>query len=502
MHSSNPVLIGQGQHVSKPREIDNPPEPIDLIAEAAKNAREDSGVEEIFREVDYIGVVDIWSWRYRNPVGRLAKKIGVNPGEKKYTELGGEAPQKLINETAEKIAEGEVELALLSGGEALAIKREAMKRGIDLSWPPIDEEPDSLAEKVEKSMKDVEMSHGLYQPTFVYPLFENALRANYGRDPEKHIEHLGGLCEEFSAKAAENPYAWFREKKSAEEIVTISSSNKMVSYPYRKFMTAMPNVNQSAALLLASEGKADELDIPENRRIYLWGCADAQELWHVTDRINYHTSPALKRAGGEALEMAGIRIDDVDYFDIYSCFPSAVEMTMDMLGIPEEDYRPSTLTGGLPYFGGPGNNYTMHSIASVVKKLRGEGSEKICLVTALGMYMTKHSIGIYSNRPKGGDKKWSRKDPKVYQEELDNMESPAFERKPKGVAEIETYTVTYDDGRPDRGIVIGRLENGSRFVANTPDDEEILREMVGREMVGMEGRVEHKKSSGRNVFSF
>ena len=58
----------------------------------------------------------------------------------------------------------------------------------------------------------------------------------------------------------------------------------------------------------------------------------------------------------ETFHMADCTISEIDAFDIYSCFPSAIQIACDEIGLDIDDPRNLTVTGGLPYFGGPGNN--------------------------------------------------------------------------------------------------------------------------------------------------
>jgi len=196
--------------------------------------------------------------------------------------------------------------------------------------------------------------------------------------------------------------------------------------------------------------------------------------------------------------MGGIGADDVAMFDLYSCFPSAVQMGLDALGMTPDDPRPLTVTGGLPYAGGPGNNYVMHSVATMVQRLR-ESPGEYGLVTGLGWFSTKHSAGVYSTRLPQGD--WRRADPTVDQREVDAMDSPPFVAQAEGDATVETYTVVFNrEGEPEQGIVIGRLNSGAgpRFFANTPPDRDLMLAMTRKEFVGARGRVHSQ--DGRNLF--
>jgi acetyl-CoA C-acetyltransferase len=196
--------------------------------------------------------------------------------------------------------------------------------------------------------------------------------------------------------------------------------------------------------------------------------------------------------------MASVAIDDIAHFDLYSCFPSAVQIGRDMLGIAPGDTRPLTVTGGLPYFGGPGNNYVTHSIATMIETLRAHPGD-LGLVTANGWYLTKHATGVYSTQPGAHD--WHRADPKIDQSAIDAEPHPTVVDDPSGAATVETYTVLFDrDGAPERGIVIGRTADGARFISNTPPDRPTLESMTTHEMVGAPGAVVHDAASGMNIF--
>src|SRR4029077_8013857 len=210
---------------------------------------------------------------------------------------------------------------------------------------------------------------------------------------------LGALCSRLSAVAAENPYAWFRAARAPDEIATPGPSNRMIGFPYPKLMNAIIEVDQAAAVLMTSVAEARALGIPRDRWVYLRGTGQAHDRWFVSERVDYTSSPAIREAGRQTLDSAGITIDRVDHLDLYSCFPAAVQIGRDMLGIAPDDPRPLTVTGGLPYFGGPGNNYSMHDIAETMARGRTRPGS-IGLVTALGWYLTKHAVGIYAGEPK------------------------------------------------------------------------------------------------------
>ena len=494
-----PIIVGVGQITNRSVDAQTAKEPLELMDLASRRAEADAGGGALLANVDSVQVVNVLSWPSVDPPADLAARLEARPSETVYTTIGGNTPQSLVNETAERIVRGQVRLALIAGADAVHGLRVARKSGEQLSWPTRGQPSPNWGDGRPGS-SELEGRHGATMPIHLYPLFENALRAQQGHSIEAHQRHLGELSAGFAAVAHDNQYAWFRDGKTAEEIATVSPANRMVCFPYTKYMNAMLEVDQGAALLMTSASIARELGIPEERWVYLLGCGDAVDHWFMTEKINYYTSPGIRAAGSRALRMAGLSIHDLAYLDLYSCFPAAVELARDALDIDAGDPRPLTVTGGLPYFGVPGNNYTMHSIATMVELLR-EDRERAGLVTGLGWYATKHAVGVYSGRPPSGA--WERTDPRVDQTELDALPRPELIEAADGSATIETYTVVHErDGRPQRGIVIGRLDDGRRFIANTPGDLRVLESMTAREFVGERGTVRHNASTNTNTFTW
>jgi acetyl-CoA C-acetyltransferase len=498
MDEQLPVIIGVGQVTQRPGS-ERARDPLALMAEAARLAEEDASASGVLAAVDSLRGVNIMSWPAQEPPADLAREVGASRAELIYTHIGGNTPQWQVNEAADRIHAGDIRLALIAGGEAVYSAIRARKQGIDLGWAPRGR-PQPNAGDPRAGVNAVEAAHGATLPASVYPLFENALRAQYGRGIDEHQRALGALCASFSAVAATNEHAWFRDAKSADEITTVGASNRYIAFPYPKYMNAIIDVDQAAAILLTSVAEARRLGVPEDRWVYLWGCGDAHDHWYVTERVNYFSSPAIRVAGQRALGMAGVSIGDIALFDLYSCFPCAVEIARDELGIPKDDGRPLTVTGGLPYFGGPGNNYVSHSIATMTERLRAAPGQ-IGLVTANGWYVTKHSAGVYSTEPPR--QPWHRTPPEVDQAVVDADPRPAFEAAPAGRATVETSTVVFGrDGAPERGIVIGRLEDGRRFIANPPPERDVLETMTRVETCGRVGRVSRAAEGETNLFVF
>ena len=498
MASAIPVLIGAGQFTYR-GDPGSSPSPVALLKIAAERAAADAGIGAAgLAAIDALAVAGFTidapgSNRgtiphSNNPPASLARTLGANPAWAVYSHMGGNTPQQLVNVLAERIANGETDLGLAVGAEFLGSAMKRLTKGLGFDdWREDEDlpEPERIGDP-RPGVSPYEARHALNRPINIYPMFENALRARDGRSLADHQARLGKLFAPFTKVAAHNPEAWFPVERSPAELVTVSEKNRMIGYPYPKLLNAIMEVDQSAAVIVASEAKARELGVPKEQWVYLHGCADAADLWNPIDRQNFYSSPAMRLTGKRALEMAGIGLERIDFIDLYSCFPVAVEIGAEEMGLSLDDPRGLTVTGGLPYAGGPGNNYVMHSIAVMARKLR-EKPGSYGLVTANGWYLTKQSTGIYSTtRP---DAPFEREDPMVIQRQIDALAHPDVIEAPQGAGRIETYTVVHRREGPYMGIVVGRDANDRRFVAVTPNDPATLAALEASEQVGRTGVV-------------
>lgn len=496
-----PILVGAAQftqRTAREGKVAESLSPIRMMAKVGREALDDAGIRAEAETVDTVAVVRFTAdspgdqgrlpkRMFRNPPLSVARHLGLEPRRALYTATGGNTPQWLVNRTAEEISNGECEVALLCGAEYIASLLGAMKQGVELDWG--DHDPGSDPEEIgdqRSGTTEYERRYGLHFPVNVYPLFETALRGQAGRTPDEHLKWLGAFFSPFSKVASENPYAWFPTWRSPEDISTPSEKNRFVGVPYTKYLNAVIEVDQAAAVVMTSVGKARAFGLPESKWVYLHGCGDASDIWHVSERVNFHSSPAIREIGRRAFAMAGKSIADMDFIDLYSCFPSAVEIGCRELGLATDDPRGLTVTGGLPYFGGAGNDYVMHSIVTMMGKLRADPG-KFGLCTGNGWYVTKHSAGIYSTAPKDG--RWEREDPKSYQKDIDAMPHPEVVERPSGRAVVETYTVVTDRKGQRFGIVVGRDGAGRRFLSRSSDDDATLDRMTREDMLGGTGEV-------------
>lgn len=457
-----PVLVGAGQLLQRSESLDDALDPSAMMAEAIRLAAHDAGLGSV-PAADSIRVVGLLSWRYGDPGHVVAGHLGLSPRETAVTPMGGNSPQSLVNSTALQIQRGDLDLAILTGGETSRTRLRARRAGVEPAWPtaPADRTPVVLGDDLDMS-HPAEQAQKVFMPVQVYPMFETAIRAAAGRSPEEHLALVAGLWSRFSAVAAANPWAWSRQSRTPEEIATPSPTNRMIGLPYTKYMNSNNDVDMSAALIMCSAERADALGIPRDRWVFPHAGTDCHEHNYVSNRWSFAHTPAVELGGRLALDLAGVGIDDIDLVDLYSCFPSAVQLGAQSLGLSLD--RQLTRTGGLPFAGGPWNNYVMHSIATVMRELR-EGVGSTALVWANGGFATKHAFGVYRTEPalRGFRHGYP-------QAEIDALPRREVSTDHAGRVTIEAYTVMHDrDGAPETAIAAVLTTDGTRAWSTSGD---------------------------------
>ena len=477
-----PVIIGVGQLNQRVDQGAPPLEPTELAVEAVRRAADDAGAarggDALLAGADEVAVVEIMSWRYRDPGRIVADAVGALSARSTYTESGGNYPQTLVNRAALAIQGGAADLVVLCGAEAWRTRSAARSSGGHPDWTLQADEisPDAMLGNDEPLGHPGEWARQLMMPIQIYPLFENALRATDGLTVDEHLDRISTLWSGFSEVAAGNEHAWIRRHYSPEEIRTPGPDNRMVGFPYTKLMNSNNAVEQGAAVIVASVERARELGVPTDRWVFPWAGTDAHDHWFVSNRWDLASSPAMRLAGRAALDLAGVGVDDLAHVDLYSCFPSAVQIAVRELGLSID--RPLTVTGGLSFAGGPWNNYVMHSIATMVERLRAD-ADAIGLCTANGGFVTKHAFGVYSTRPPATP--FRHQD---LQAEVDALPRRALAEDHTGPVTVETSTVMYGrDGGPEQAWIAALLDDGRR-AWGTSTDADLMKALVTEETAG------------------
>jgi acetyl-CoA C-acetyltransferase len=483
MESSNdiPILVGVGQ-VTEHGTAYGGLAPQALAAEAARRALADSGRPEALQaQLDVLAAVrttgDSMPESLRpfvapfggpdNFPGAVARRLACDPARLIYSPACGDEPQKLTTEFCGELAAGRCRAVLLVGAEAVATQRQAQAAGQTLDWN------ETVGGDVEDRglgidfMRHAQLErHGLGLPTTIYPLLEQARRGRLGQSRAACRLAMGELFSGFSEVAAANPHAMAPRALTAAQIADPGDGNRPIADPYLKAMVARDRVNQGAAVVLTTARLAAELGIPEAQWVYLHGAANVRERL-LLEREDLGASPAMTAAYRGALAQAGLTPGELAYRDLYSCFPIAVYCALEALGMAAgSDGRALTVTGGLPYFGGPGNNYSMHAIVALVERLRAEPGS-FGVVGANGGYLSKHAVGVYGTAPCA---RWQPPEDAALQTPIDALPAPAFTERPAGAGRVETYTVLYQGEQATAAVILGRLAaTGERFVALAED---------------------------------
>ncbi len=496
-----PVLIGASQFSQRDVTLETAQNPLDMFVRIAREAAEASGAGAgLLESIDTIALTSTAGWRAQNPPRLVADALGAKPRTEWVASIGGETALGLVNDVASQITRGETALGYVAGCNNMKSLAMAQRAETRMDWPEGGDGQPTIVGQSGSGSNDFEASAGLVMPINLYPLFENGLRHARGQSLEEHRAAMGALMHPFTRTAAANPHAWFPTERSPEELVTATPINRMIFFPYPKYLNAVLATEQAAGTLIASEEMAEQLGVPREKWVY-WrgGAIEIEDPWYVSERPSFAQAPALGTCHQTALVNSGIALEDIDLIDFYSCFPIAVAMATEMLGLDPADPRGFSITGGLPYAGGPGNSYSFHSLATAIDRLQNQEAET-ALVTGNGWYLTKHSASVLAREPHPDGLSPSAAAATDATRMTWNAPPVELDPEPEGPARVETYTIGYDrDGTPNQGIIVGRLaSNNARFLANTPADPELLEALAAQELIGTKGRV--RQEAGKSIF--
>ncbi len=456
----SPCIVGVAARTWHPDEVgeQGAPEPLAMWEDVARAAAADArSRRDILQQLDSLQIVYCQTTQYDDACARLAEQLHATPKHTYYSGIGGTTTQQLVDAVAERMLAGELDLALITSAEALATQRAYKKRGERFAYS---HRPDEKRPFPWESPPDpIEVAHEVFQAWLTFAVFDNARRAHLGMGLDEYRAEIGEVLAPMSAVAAANPNAWFPVARTAEEIVTPAPDNRMVGYPYTKYSVAVMDVDMAGALIVSTHERADALGIPADQRVYLRGWSYATDPVLVAAHRDMWRSPAMAHASQTALAGAGIAVDDVKYLDLYSCFASSLHFATDALGIAPTDARGLTVTGGLPYHGGPASGYLTHSIAAMVERLRADPGT-FGLVSGVGMHMTKHVYGCYSTEP----------GPITEPAPAAPAEETPVVANHEGDARVSAYSVVHGrDGAPEWALLVCDLGHSGRTYAQLRD---------------------------------
>lgn len=471
MDDTTPIIIGVGQVSERPEDPGYAGHsPMDLAGGALAAAFADAGARlppaPALDTLAAIRQFEISGTRYPAPFGHadnppraIAWRVGADPVRAILEVVGGQGPQRLIGELASEIAAGRSRLAAVVGAEAISTTRLLQKRGETRDWSErVDGAIEDRGYGYEGVVDAAALRHGVGAPIGGYALAENVRRARLGLSLGRYRDRIGALFAPFARVAARNPHAAAPHEWTTAELAALTERNRLVAEPYGRLVVARDQVNQGAAVVIASIAEARRLGVPEKRWVYIHGVADCAEP-SLLQRADMERSPAAVSAISSVLEIAGSNWSSLDFVDLYSCFPIPVFNLLDAFGLDPGDPRGWTLTGGLPFFGGAGNNYSAHAIAEAVMRCRAAPGTT-ALVGANGGIMSKYAAGIYSTRPADWrESRWRS---------LRGI-APAVEVRDAcdGEGIVESFTV--QPGKAGEVASVVALVDGRRVCANSAD---------------------------------
>lgn len=477
LSDNTPILVGAGQCVDRLKKDAQPPfsSPIALATAASMHVLNETGMPA--GALDTIAVTRTFAdaapaWQAplgssTNPPESIARRLGAQPTHRIYSNAGGTEPMQLLAEMCHEIARGAKRAVLLTGAEAIANERYAQRRKLQDDWQEnIDAPLDSREYKI-RFASPQEIRSGMFLPVHYYALIENAQADALNHTLSEHQRYMGQMMAPFSAVAASNPLSQNPRAFSVDELALPTTSNYPISLPYTKWLIAQDAVNQGAALLLTSIGYAKELGIDPGRWIYLRGYAAGMDI-PLSQRPDPGNSSTMDAVLTTALDRGECALSDIDLLDIYSCFPCAVHAACEALKLPTDGSVPLTVTGGLPYFGGPGNNYTMHALAEMVDRLQSQPVAKTAMVTGNGGILSKHAAVLLTNSATDVQHlNWLGGVPKA-------LDAPARSAVPYAESpdrgEVLSYTVIVGRDAPDTSVVLAKTAMGERFLASSKDE--------------------------------
>jgi len=459
LDSNTPVLVGAAAVQQREADATVAGEALDLMERALRRAGEDAGDPGLLARAGEI-LVPQGFWQYDDPARALAERLGAVGAHSTLVQLGM-LQTTLFGRAARRIAEGRADVVLVAGGEA---KYRALRAQIAGTLAPTSQQrsqPDTVLAPMAEIVHPFELHHGLQMPVTQFSVIENALRHADGEDLDTHADTVAQLWSRMSRAAAGNPDAWRPEEVPADEIRSTANGNHMLAFPYTKRHNSQWNVDQAAGLVFTSVATARAAGIPEERWIFPWTVVESNFMQPLSQRRELHRSNGFAAAGAHAYARAGRTADEIDHFELYSCFPSAVRVQCRELGIPED--RALTVTGGMAFAGGPLNNFVLQAQVKMAQVLRGDPGS-VGMVNAVSGILNKQGVGLWSGA--------APPQPFAYEDVSAAVERSAgaasLIEKGAGPGRVAGYTVLFEDGRPASAVLLCDLEDGTRVLASSP----------------------------------
>jgi acetyl-CoA C-acetyltransferase len=473
--ANTPVLVGVAAVQQKLDDYRQSLEPVALMEQALRSAAADAGSADLLHRADEI-MVPKSMWGYSDPGRLLAHAFGANATTTLLAELGI-LQQTLLSRACQRIAEGEAEVVLVTGGEARYRAMCAGKAGAEASEiQQVGIEPDVTLRPEEEMWSSVETDAGLGMPVGYYAILDSALRYKQGLSLEEHRDQMAQMYSRLSQLAADNPDAWSRQAVPKEVIREHSAGNRMLAFPYTKLHNSQWNVDQAAGLILCSTQIAQELGIGREKWIFPRAFTESNLMSVVASRKDLGASPGFRIAARAAMQLAGVDFSQLRLCELYSCFPYAIRAQLHEFGM--DSNHNVSVTGGMTFGGGPLNNFVFQALVRMARLLRQNPGE-IGLVTAVSGLLTKQACALWSATP--GADGWAFAD--VTEQVREQSETCVLVSNFRGNGRVAGYTVLYQGLEPWRAVAVFDLPDGRRTVAYS-EDRQLMAQMMARECCG------------------
>ena len=465
-----PVIVGVGT-VQQKGNFDELDEALVLMDLAFKKSLDDTTNHEIKNYIDEIQIPKGF-WRYRDPGKWVAEKNDINNVKTSVTKVGV-LQQNLINSTCNKIINGEIRAGLILGGEARYKMLRAHIENKTFNETELKVNPDYYIKANDELQHKVEEEELGLMAVGYYAIIESALRASTNKNFNEYHKDIANLYSEFSRIGSLNDDGWIEEPLTPDEILNQSKKNPLQAFPYNKYHCTSWNVNQSCSMIICSEELADKLNIPKTKRVYPLASSETNHMITPIQRPNITDPKGMKLAAEFILDICASNNIKPNLYDLYSCFPVAVHMFSKSLNVDLS--KEATITGGMPFAGGPLNSYVLHSTIKMILKIRNDNS-KIGIVTGVSGMMTKQSYALWSKNP---DIEFSFKD---FTSEASKEEAPVkISSLSDGAGTIIGYT-TIKSTNHKKAVIYLDSDDGKRKLI-TSSDESIIKSMENEEWV-------------------
>ena len=478
-----PVIVGIGFHQERFDDPTQCAEPYQLMVRAVRRGADDAGSEKLLQQIESISVPQ-GMWQYRNPGKLIADALGCPSAQSVISDLGV-LQLTLLSDVCRAIAAGEQDLGVVTGGEAQFRELRSMitqQPVTDTQQPENTPLPDVHHTSPDPFCSDLEAQRGLHLPVEYFAIIESALRYHQGLDIEEHRDRIARLYSSFSAIAAANPHAWRRDPVSAADIRNPTAKNSMLAFPYTKRHCTQWNVNQAVAILVCSAAKAAQLGLRDEGWIYPLAAVESKHVVVLAQQRQLHSHPGTVRCGERARALAGLATQDITAAELYSCFPAAIQSFARDLKL--ENVCPLTVTGAMPFAGGPFNSFSLEGVARMVEVLRsgdlgGASARRVGLVSNLSGIFGKQGCVMLSNVPNDDGYAYEDITRAVAEQDLPVPLADHY----AGPATIVGYTVMFNRDEISHGIAICDTPDGERTVVRS-EDKAFLEFMTREEFCG------------------